>query len=176
VHVTGAAGSGTSTLGQALAEAIGCPCHDTDDFLWLPTDPPYQELRPVAQRMHRLGRVLDASDHWVLAGGITGWGDALIPRLDLVVFLSVETGLRLSRIRRREAARHGERIEAGGDLAAVHAAFLAWAAGYETGGHGQRSRSVHEAWLADLPCPVLRLDGHRPVEELRAEVMGFVTA
>ena len=167
----GAAGSGTSTLGCAVAEALGCPCHDTDEYLWLPTDPPYQELRPVPERLGQIERALDGSEHWVLAGAVAGWGERLVPRFELVVFLSVETETRLARLKRREAARHGPRIEPGGDLAPVHAAFLAWAAGYETGGASQRSRAIHESWLADLPCPVLRLNGHEPVEALRDAVL-----
>jgi hypothetical protein len=43
-------------------------------------------------------------------------------------------------------------------MAANSAAFLAWAAAYDTAGPEQRSRILHEAWLRDLPCPVLRLD------------------
>jgi len=171
LHVMGAAGSGTTTLGGALAAALDLPCHDTDDHLWLPTDPPYQALRPVAGRLERLGAALDAAPGWVLSGGLAGWGDPLIPRFDLVIFLSVATATRLDRLRRREAARHGRRIEAGGDLAAVHAGFLAWAAGYESVGLGQRSRAMHESWLADLPCPVLRLDGSRPLLALRDSVL-----
>jgi adenylate kinase family enzyme len=47
IHITGASGSGTSTLGQALAESVGCPWLDADDFFWLPTDPPYTDKRPA---------------------------------------------------------------------------------------------------------------------------------
>jgi adenylate kinase family enzyme len=169
--VTGAAGSGTSTLGSVLAVLLGCPLFDTDDFVWVPTDPPYQAVRPPAQRLTRLRTALDTLDHWVLAGSIAAWGDAVIGDLDMVIFLSVPTELRLERLKRREAARHGARIAPGGDLAEIHAGFLAWAAEYETVGLGQRSRIMHESWLADLPCPVLRLDGSKPVPSLAATVL-----
>ncbi len=46
VHITGAAGSGTTTLGKALAQRWRCRQFDTDDFLWEPGDPPYQAVRP----------------------------------------------------------------------------------------------------------------------------------
>jgi len=169
--VTGAAGSGTSTLGGVLAVLLGCPLFDTDDFVWVATDPPYQSVRPPAQRLTRLRTAVEPLERWVLAGSIAAWGDAMIPDLDLVVFLSVTTDVRLKRLRRREAARHGARIAPGGDLAEVHAGFLAWAAEYETVGLGHRSRIMHESWLADLPCPVLRLDGNQPVTRLAAAVL-----
>ena len=40
IHILGASGSGTTTLGRALAARLQCPHFDTDDCFWLPTDPP----------------------------------------------------------------------------------------------------------------------------------------
>ena len=37
---------------------------------------------------------------------------------------------------------------------------------YDDGDFTVRSLQKHQAWLAKLPCPVLRLDGARPVPEL----------
>ena len=51
IHVTGASGSGVTSLGRALAEALALPHHDTDDYLWKPTTPPYRELRDAAERL-----------------------------------------------------------------------------------------------------------------------------
>ncbi len=104
----------------------------------------------------------------MLSGAVTGWGEPLVERFSLVVFLSLDPTTRMARLRAREAARYGTRIEPGGDMAAVHAGFLAWAAAYDTAGLGQRSRIQQESWLADLPCPVLRLDAARSVEALLA--------
>lgn len=39
-----------------------------------------------------------------------------------------------------------------------------------------RSRALHDAWLAALPGPVLRLEGDRPVEEQLARIERFVAA
>jgi hypothetical protein len=41
---------------------------------------------------------------------------------------------------------------------------------YEDGAREGRSLVRQEAWLAGLPCPVLRLDGSRPLSELVVEV------
>ena len=48
IHITGASGFGVSTLGGALAARLGCAHLDTDDFYWLPTDPPYREVQGEA--------------------------------------------------------------------------------------------------------------------------------
>jgi adenylate kinase family enzyme len=171
IHILGASGSGTSTLGGAVAARLGCPHHETDDYLWLPDDPPYQRIRPMPDRLHMLHAALVRSRSWVVSGAMTGWGNSLVPLLDLVVFLNLAPALRLARLRAREAERWGPRIEAGGDMAVGHQAFMAWAEAYDTAGPEQRSRALHDAWLADLPCPVLRLDSAAPVPALTEAVL-----
>jgi adenylate kinase family enzyme len=47
IHVTGASGAGVTTLGRALADALALPHHDTEDYLWQPTTPPYRQMREV---------------------------------------------------------------------------------------------------------------------------------
>jgi hypothetical protein len=44
VHIFGASGAGTSTLGRALGERLALAHLDTDDFFWMPTDPPFTGL------------------------------------------------------------------------------------------------------------------------------------
>ena len=43
VLVLGATASGTTTLARALADRWSVPHADTDDYFWVPTDPPYTE-------------------------------------------------------------------------------------------------------------------------------------
>ncbi len=157
-HLTGASGSGTTTLGRALAERLGYAHLDTDDFYWLPTDPPYQASRPIGERLGLLGERLDAAERWVLSGSLAGWGDPLIPRFDAVVFLAVPAKLRMARLRARERARYGAAIDPGGPRHAASEAFLVWAEAYDEGDHTIRSRSRHDLWLRQLPCPVIRME------------------
>jgi len=159
VHITGASGSGTTTLGRALAGRWACQHFDTDDFLWLPSDPPYRMVRPRAERLALAQTALADRDRWTLSGSLSGWGDPLIPLFDLVVFLTVPTEERLARLVRRETQRFGAAVAPGGAMHDSHVEFLIWAGSYDDGDASQRSRALHEAWLAALPCPVLRLDG-----------------
>lgn len=176
IHVTGASGCGVSTLGAALARRLGCAQLDTDNFYWAPSDPPYRESRPVAERLALLEAAMDAAAAgWVLTGSLDGWGDPLIQRFGRVVFLTAPTELRLQRLAERERRRYGAAIDPGGPLHAHHLDFLAYAAGYDTGVFTGtlrgRHRARHEAWLANLPCPVLRLDGAEPTEVLADAVL-----
>jgi hypothetical protein len=66
----------------------------------------------------------------------------------------------------------GARVMPQGDMHAASAAFLAWAASYDTAGPEQRSLVANEAWLAAQTAPVLRLDSSAPVQELVTAVLG----
>lgn len=170
LHITGASGTGTSTLGAALSKRLGVAQFDTDDFYWLPAEPAYTQKRPVEDRLRLLKESFARAGSWVLSGSIGHWGAPLVAHFDLVVFLSVPTEVRLARLRAREVQRYGtERIAPGGDRHEACRSFLDWAACYDSGPTEGRSRAMHESWLHELSCPVLWLEGDRPVERQLAD-------
>jgi adenylate kinase family enzyme len=171
IHIMGASGAGVTSLGRALAGALAIPHHDTDDYFWQPTTPPYQKMRERADRLRLMHEVFLPRAEWVLTGSLAGWGDTIIPAFDLVVFLATPREIRLQRLRRREATRYGaDAVAPGGWRHNETEEFIEWASHYEDGDRASRSLAKHQAWLAALPCPVLRLDGSRPLPMLVAEV------
>ncbi|HEX7212886.1 MAG TPA: AAA family ATPase [Methylomirabilota bacterium] len=171
IHIFGASGSGTSSLAAAVARRHGHRHLDTDDFYWMPTDPPFRQVRPRDERLARLESALEQSPTWVLSGSLCGWGDPLIPRFDLVVYLLVPTPVRLARLHAREQQRYGAAaIAAGGPLHPAHVEFMDWAGRYDSGGPDMRSRAMHEAWLASISAPVVRLEGDHPMSDLLARL------
>lgn len=176
VHLFGAAGSGTTTLGRALARVFGVPHLDTDDYYWRVTDPPYTAKRPPDERIRLIERRIAGSAGWVLSGSLCNWGEPLLAHFTLAVFLYLPPAERLARLAAREQERYGSRIASGGDLHDDHRAFMAWAGAYDTGKAPLRSLDLHESWMARLPCPVLRLDSARSVTELVAAVRADAVA
>jgi adenylate kinase family enzyme len=172
IHIMGASGAGVTTLGRALADALAAPHHDTDDYFWRPTDPPYRENRDVADRLRLMGEIfLDRTD-WVLSGSLDDWGGAAAKLFDLVVFVRVPTAIRLQRLRDREARRYGPAAAApGGWRYQETEDFLDWASHYDDATREGRNLPRHVKWLDTLPCPVLRLDGTRPIPHLVAEIV-----
>jgi adenylate kinase family enzyme len=171
IHVMGASGSGVTTLGRALADAMALPCHDSDDYFWLPTTPPYRVQGARADRLRLMEEVFLPRADWVLSGSLAGWGDPLIPKFDLVVFMKTPREVRLARLRAREATHFGaDAVAPGGWRHDDTEAFVDWASHYEDGNREGRTLDKHLDWLAKLPCPVLRLDGSRPLPELVSEV------
>jgi len=167
IHLMGASGSGVTTLGRALAARLALPHHDSDDYFWLPTAPPYQTTRPAAERLRLIREMFLPRLDWVLSGTVTGWGDELVPFFDLVVFVTTPRELRLQRLRGREATHFGaDAVAQGGWRHEETESFVEWASRYEAGDREGRSLTKDEAWLAGLPCPVVRIDGSRPLADL----------
>ena len=171
IHILGATGSGTTTLGRALAERLPCPHFETDGYCWVPTDPPYTKQRERTERQQLLRDDVTVHDSWVVSGSLCGWGDVAIPLFELVVFLSIPPNIRMARLRHRQHARFGERMLPGGDMYESSQAFLARAASYDEGGLDIRSRQLHEEWLGTLPCPMLCFEGEYTIEEHLAVLM-----
>ncbi len=176
VHIIGASGAGVTTLGRALADKLAAPHHDTDDYYWRPTIPPYREKRPVAERLRLMEEMfLDRAD-WVLSGSLDGWGDSNVSLFDLVVFVTAPTEIRLSRLRDREARHFGiEAVSPGGWRHQETEEFIEWASHYDDGSREGRSLIRHEAWLEKLKCPVFRVDGTRETTDLVKEVVRALT-
>ena len=165
----GASGSGTTTLGRALADYWSVPHADADDYFWLPTVPPYREKRQENARLALMHDVFVPRESWVLSGSVAGWGESVVAECDAVVFLTLDPDERLRRLEEREVHRRdGQEHD--------HAAwseFLDWARGYDDPAFSGRSLAAHEEWLAGVGQPVLRLDSQVPVTELRDAVLAW---
>jgi len=171
IHIMGASGTGASTLGRALAGALAIPHHDTDDYYWLPTSPPFRERRELAERIRLMQAIFLGREGWILSGSLDNWGAEIVPFFDLVVFLRVPTEIRLARLRERERRHFGEdAVAAGGWRHPETEDFVEWASHYDDGTRGGRSLARHESWLRTLSCAVLRLDGARPIHELVRDI------
>lgn len=171
IHITGASGSGTTTLGKALAKKMGVPLFDTDDYFWSPSKPPFQKKREKKKRQKLLMADLKKRQKWILSGSLCGWGDITIPLFDLVIFLWVPTEVRIERLKKREIERFGEdALFPSGEMYENHRDFIAWASQYDEGGTFMRSLALHNQWLQDLDCPVIRFEGEKALEEIIEEL------
>ncbi|MEL6103682.1 MAG: hypothetical protein AAFR68_20525 [Pseudomonadota bacterium] len=170
--VMGASGCGTSTLGRALASALASQHFDADDFFWLPTDPPFTKIRPVAARAALMEAVFVPRADWVLSGSLITWGAAATARMTAIVFVTLDPEVRIARLIARERRRYGARIAPGGDRHEAFTAFLDWARGYDDpSSESSRNRARHEDWLAQHPAPKIRVDAAGPVDVLANQVL-----
>lgn len=160
VLITGASGSGTTTLGRALASEIGAQFVDADDIFWLATEPPYQQKRARGERLTLLRDRLSSGNRTVVSGSIQDLGAEVEDAFGLIVLLQVPVEVRVPRLRERELARFGK----------VDEEFIAWAAQYDEGKLDGRSLARQLAWLQDRLCRVVRLIGAYELPDSLAQV------
>lgn len=162
--VCGLNGSGKSTLGRALAEALRLRFLDSE-ALYFPEgrfDAPrtQEEFLAALDAATREGDFVFAS--------VRGNGAQWLPaRVSHAVWVDAPRETRLQRVRERSYRRFGARMLPGGDLYESEEAFFAQV----------ESRSDEEmlAFAERLPCPVLRVDGTRPLRALVPEVCAWIS-
>jgi adenylate kinase family enzyme len=172
IHIMGASGAGTTTLGRALAARLPHVHLDSDDYFWKQK---FSKQTPIADRLSRLRSDMELQEPWILSGAVCGWGDRLRDTFDLVIFLWIPGQLRLERLRAREYERYGEESLPGGRKYGDVETFMEWAALYDTAGPEVRSRTLHEEWMAALKCNVLRLEGDITVDDRVAAVLEYMS-
>lgn len=170
IHILGASGSGTTTLGRALESKFGYHHLDVDDYYWLPTNPPFTAAREPGERINMLRDAIQKNEKCVISGSLCGWGDCFTSKFDLVIRIITPTEIRIRRLENREFERFGKRILPEGDMYEDHIKFIKWAADYDNGDISMRSKRLHDEWLKSVPCKRLVVDGTLEIEAILAEI------
>ena len=155
VLITGASGSGTTTLGKYVADKLKWNFIDADDYYWLPTDPPYEQERDSIERLELILGEIKKHDSNVIAGSVMEWGKIIEESFDLIAFLYLDTSIRVDRLKVREKA----------NLGRVDPEFIRWASEYDTGPEYGRSYAKHRTWLAKRKCRVIIIEGDLTTEK-----------
>jgi len=171
IIINGAAGTGKTTLGGELAKQLGFKHMDLDDY-YFSRESEFAGLRPRNEIIELLKADLEKHSRFVMSGTIGSilW-DFINPLLDLAVLLFVPTETRLERVKARAYKRFGERALKGGDLYDNHQEFYDRTQQYDTGFHSV-SKERHEKWATEINCPVLRVDGTKPIYENIKWILG----
>ncbi|MFD0679337.1 MULTISPECIES: ATP-binding protein [unclassified Paenibacillus] len=173
IHILGASGSGASTLGKDLSSILPHVNLDGDDYFWIEK---FTEKRGLKDRVRLLKEDLSYYKQWILSGSVCGWGDELKSAFDLVIFIYIPKDIRLQRLEKREYQRYGDEILPGGSMYEQSKAFLEWASLYDEAGLEVRSKFLHEHWMSDLTCPILRIEGDLSATERVNIVLDYLKA
>lgn len=159
----GSAGSGKTTLGEAVAQKLDYPYYDIDNYIWKKdTAVPFTVMYSRDEKIGRLMHDISTQAHFVMAGSMDSFHAPFDPLFDLAVHIDADAGLRLERIHRRELKVYGKRILKGGDMYEEHQRFLDNSMRYET--DGSPCLKNHLEWASSLPCKVMYLRGEEKTE------------
>jgi len=166
IIIFGASGAGSTTLGKEVAARLKFQYLDIDDYLWRwDTEIPLTVTFPREERTRSLMNDVQKYPKFVISGTIFNDQELFEPLFDLAVFVSTPADVCAKRVYTREQARWGERVLPGGDMyktTRFHGDFddyLANAQKYESADVSKFGRKLHEQWITEFSCSVLRIDG-----------------
>ena len=157
--VCGLNGAGKSTLGKALADRLSFYFIDSENLYFSETDSDYIYDSP---RTHEEAEKLlfyktQTHKNFVFASVKGDYGEAANPYFQYVVLIDVPKNIRLQRVKNRSFQIFGNRILPNGDLYEREKKFLDFVK--------SRDNNTVEEWVRSLTCPVIRVDGTKPVNE-----------
>ena len=150
ILITGASGSGTTTFGKYSAKKMNWNHIDADDYYWIPTNPPFENKRNFEERLNLILHEIKENDSNIISGSVMNWGKKIEDIFDLIVFLYVETSIRITRLKKREMLEQGY----------IKNEFIKWASVYDTGPEYGRSLIKHEKWLSERKSKIIRIEGN----------------
>lgn len=164
IIIFGSAGSGKTTLGKMVAEKLGFPYFDIDDYIWIKDkDKPFTFMYTREEKINRLMSDISKGNNFVMAGSMDSFNEPFVPLFDLAVHITASPEVRIARINKREYEIFGDRIMVGGDMYEGHCRFLNEAFRYDT--DASPSMKKHTQWANSLPCKVLRLNGEEDLDK-----------
>ena len=159
IIICGLNGAGKSTLGKALAEKLDFYFIDNEDLFFPKTDSHYIYAAPRTREEVEKLLLYEIKVHsnFIFASVKGDYGDALCQWIRYVVLIDVPKEIRLQRVKNRSFQKFGSRMLPGGDLQEREENFFQLVQ--------SRTENTVEESLHCLNCPVIRIDGTKPIEE-----------
>lgn len=159
ILMCGLNGVGKSTLGKALAEKMRFHFIDNEDLYFPKTSPEYLYASPRTREEVKglLLCEMKAHENFIFTSVKGDYGETVLSFFQYAVLIHVPREIRLQRVRDRSFKKFGNRILPGGDLYEKEEQFFDFVI--------SRAENTVEEWAQSLRCPIIRVDGTRPIEE-----------
>lgn len=157
IIVCGMNGSGKSTLGKVLAQKLNFLFIDNEDLFFSARENGYHSPRTKKEATDILMGKVSQNRDFIFAAVTGNYGDDILSLYDYAVLIETPKEDRLYRVKKRSHDKFGKRVDIGGDLYESEKSFWDFVA--------DRPENYAEDWIKTLTCPVIRIDGTKPVEE-----------
>lgn len=165
IMMCGLNGAGKSTLGKALAEKLNLYVIDDEDLYFPKTDShdiyAFSRSRKEAEQL--LFRKINEHQNFIFTAVKGDYGEEFYAFFQYVILINVPNDIRMRRVKNRSFQKFGNRMLPGGDLYERETRFFAFVK--------SRSENMVEEWVQALRCPIIRVDGTKPIEENTAFII-----
>lgn len=159
IIICGGNGSGKSTLGKALAHVMGIKFMDNEDYYFPKRESGYKYDRALTREefIPILQNDMEQEKDWIFASVKGNYGERIESMFTHAILIEVPKETRMQRVWNRSYNKFGDKILPGGELYEKEQKFFDMVKG--------RTNEDVEEWVSNLRCPVIRVDGTKPVKE-----------
>lgn len=168
IIICGLNGAGKSTLGKALAEKLDFYFIDIENLYFPKTNPNYMYASPrTREEVEKiLLQEIKLHENFILSSVKGDYGKAHYSFFQCAILLDVPREIRLQRVKERSFQKFGNRMLSGGDLFEQEEKFFRFVE--------SRNENLVEEWVKSLKCPVIRIDGTKPIDENTNFIMALM--
>ena len=159
IIICGLNGAGKSTMGKALAKELNFHFIDNEELYFPKTSTHYTYSSPRTREEveQLLYCEIKLHKNFVFASVKGDYGEFIYPFFQYVVLIDVPRDIRMRRVKNRSFQKFGNRMLPGGDLYEQEEKFFDLVK--------SRAENTVEEWVQSLSCPIIRVDGTKPIEE-----------
>ena len=157
IAIAGANGSDKTTLGKHLAKLLGFKHMDVENYYFKDSVIPYANPHTKEEVQKLLLADIKRNGRFILSAVNCDFGKDINTLYDCVIYIKAPLEIRLHRIKQRSIDKFGCRVYKGGDLYEQEQAFYNFVA--------SRSMKKTDAWMQSVKCPVIYVDGTKPVTD-----------
>lgn len=159
IIVCGLNGVGKSTLGKALAEKLNFYFIDVEDLYFPKTNSDYVYASPrTREEVEKLlFSEIKAHKNFIFSSVKGDYGEAVYPYFQYAILIDAPKDIRIQRVKNRSFQKFGNRMLLGGDLHEQEEHFFSFV--------NSRAENTVEEWVQCLNCPIIRVDGTKPIAE-----------
>ena len=159
ISMRGLNGSGKGALGKSLADKLDFHFVDIEDLYFpkMNSSYVYSSSRTHAEVEKLLFDEIKAHENFVFASVKGDFGKHIYPFFQYAVLIDVPKDIRIQRVKNRSFQKFGNRMLIGGDLYEQEEKFFEFVK--------SRPENTVEEWIQSLKCPIIRIDGTKPIEE-----------
>jgi len=169
IVICGGNGSGKSTIAREVANILNYKLMDMDSYYFPNKDSDYKYGYSLSTEEVTELLLTDMKTHkdFIMAAVTGDYGEEINSYYTLAIVIEAPLELRLERVINRSYIEFGDRILPGGDLYEKEKEFFDMVA--------SRPEDRVEKWLNTISCPIIRIDGTKPVIENVEHIIKILT-
>ncbi len=170
IHIMGASGSGTSTIGEFLGKELDFEIIESDFYKWKQTIPEFQEMRPIEESNRLLLEKIKESKNLVITGSLHS-NPITFKYINLIVYLKCPTRVRIKRIKSRDVLKGRNSLEADDKVKENFLKFLDNAKNYNKIGMDMRSKASQKWVISSCNVPVINIRTNKSMDKVHSQVL-----